>query len=235
MPPRSCSCSLVGLHPFDLRGIPLTCCTGLANVILYTFTRRFFILPHFMRVAVRSLSIKRHNPAVPSVQILPQYQRDGLESQTTVISTAPTLVSPPYARHSFYQSPNISAPSSLPSIAVDLTSPRQAPKPPSKSSLRASTASAGAPSLARPMEHAPALIVERRLTAQLSFPFSLAIPDSPLPMAPWDPQTFFGQPLQRPQPPPRPLSSQPVASNLLESESRKSHTSGTLGLETGRT
>lgn len=213
----------------------LTCCAGLANVILYTFTRRFFILPHFIRVAARSLSLKRQKPAVPSIHILPQYQPEALESQTTFVSTAPTLVSPPYARHSFHQSPNISAPSSLPSIAVDLTSPRQAPKPPSKSSLRASTATAGVPGLGRPMDHAPSLIVERRLTAQLSVPFKLDIPDSPSSIAPWDPQTFFGQPLQLPQRPPRPLLLQTVARNPLEPESIKSHTSETLTLETGRT
>jgi len=234
MPPRSCSCSLVDFHPFDSRGVTLTCCAGLANVILYTSTKRFFIFPHFMRVVVRNLSVKRHKRAVSSVQTLPQYQPEPSESQTTFVSTAPTLVSPPHARHSFHQSanissPNISGPSSLPSIAVDLTSPRQAPKPPSKSSVRASLTSPGYLGLARPMDHAPALIVERRLTAQMSIPFSLGIPDSPLPTAPWDPQTFFGQPLQRPRPPPR------VASNSSVLESRSSNTSETLGSETGRT
>jgi len=221
-----------------LQYITPTTCTGLANVILYTSTRRFFILPHLIRVARNRLS-KHQNPVVSSTQTPPQYrQREDLESQATIVTTALTLASPSHARHSFLQSPNISGPNSLPSIAVDLTSPRQAPKPPSKSSLHAST-SLGGSGPARPVDHAPVLLVERRLTQQILIPtFSWESTDSdPASLStPWDPQTplSFAQPLQRP---PRALQTPPIAiaSRLLESDSRKPNTTETLDLETGRT
>jgi len=228
--------------PSGFRNIALTHCTGLANVILYTSARRFFILPHLNSVAARKLPIKHQDEAVTSTQTFPHYQREALESQATFVSTAQTLVFPANARHSSHQSPNIqspniiSAPSSLPSIAVDLTSPRQAPKPPSKSSLRASIAPASGSGPARPLDYTPTLIVERRLTKQISFPFSLESADSNpgSPRTPWDPQTSFDQSSQRPLPS-RPLPSLPIASQFLGSDFRKSQTSETLDLETGRT
>lgn len=170
--------------------ITTTCWTGLANVILYTSTRRFFILPHLLR-DVRNRPIEHQNQGVSSTQTLPQYQRERLESQATMISTAMTLASPNPARHSFLQSPSISAPSSLPSIPVDLTSPRQAPKPPSKSGLRASN-SLGSSIPARHVDIAPALLMERRLTAQILIPpFSWKTTDPASPSTPRDPQTSF--------------------------------------------
>ena len=163
--------------------ITTTCCTGLANVILYTSTRRFFILPHIMRHA-RNRSVEHQKQVVSSTQPLPQYQREALESQSVINSTTPTLVSLGHTHHTFLHSPSISAPSSLPSIAVDLTSPRQAPKPPSKSNLRASH-SLGGSIPARPAGIAPALLVERRLTMQILIPpFSWKNADSPSPSTP---------------------------------------------------
>jgi hypothetical protein len=175
----------------------------------------------------RNRSIKRQNQVVSSAQTLPQYQREALESQGTMVSTAQTLASPAFARHSFLQSPSISAPSSLPSIAVDLTSPRQAPKPPSKSGLRASTSLSGS-GLAKPVDLAPVLLVERRLTAQILVPsFSWESADSASPSTPRDPPTSFAQP--RPLPPP------PIAGTFLEPEFRRLNTAESLDLETGRT
>ena len=167
--------------------ITMRCRIGLANVILYTSTRRFFILPHIMRDAYNR-PIVHQNQVVSSTQVLPQYQREGLDSQSMIVSTAMTLASPGHSRHSWLQSPSISAPSSLPSIAVDLTSPRQAPKPPSKSGLRASRSLGGAIP-ARPVDIAPALLVERRLTAQILIPpFAWKDADS---SSPSTPQTSF--------------------------------------------
>lgn len=159
--------------------ITMRCRIGLANVILYTSTRRFFILPHIMRDAYNR-PIVHQNQVVSSTQVLPQYQREGLDSQSIITSTAAlTLVSPGHSRHSLLHSPSISAPSSLPSIAVDLTSPRQAPKPPSKLGLRASR-SLGGSIPARPVDIAPALLMERRLTTQILMPpFSWKDADSP--------------------------------------------------------
>lgn len=155
--------------------ITMRCRIGLANVILYTSTRRFFILPHIMRDAYNR-PIVHENQVVSSTQVLPQYQREGLDSQSIIISTAMTFTSPDHSRHSLL---SISGPSSLPSIAVDLTSPRQAPKPPSKSGLRASK-SLGGSIPARPVDIAPALLVERRLTTQILIPpFAWKDPDSP--------------------------------------------------------
>ena len=162
------------------------CCTGLANVILYTSSRRFFIPPHIMRHA-RNRSVEDQKQVFSSTQALPSYQREGLDSQSVIISATQTLISLGHAHHSSLHSPSISAPSSLPSVAVDLTSPRQAPKPPSKSRLRASH-SLGGSFPARPVDIAPALLVERRLTMQILIPpFSRKHADSPSPSS--TPQT----------------------------------------------
>jgi hypothetical protein len=184
------------LHVRFPKYVTMTRCTGFANVILYTSTRRFFILPHLMS-HVSNRPIEDQNQVASLAQSLPQYQREDLESQA---STGLTLASPSHMRHSFLQSQSISAPSSLPSIAVDLTSPRQAPKPPSKSSLRASKSLGGAIP-PRHVDIAPALLVERRLTTQILIPpFSWNNADSAAsPLTPRDPQTYLRDPHHPPR------------------------------------